>query len=371
MKTKKFLKSRSGVALPLITIVVGLFALGFIALIVDAGRLYVERKAMITAADAAALAGAQVLRDSYGTKVGGEDGAVAIARNYAIENGADPSQVQVYAGNKTITIPSGASETRQVVEVTVGKNQQLTFARFLGDENTDVKARAAATWGYVYKTYIGEFIPLFIFDTQYNLDSNILLHDNVEDSNGYGFIDIGAGMGAIKAALAGNTTGGIYIEDNMLDGEAGQGDALRLGVEARMRSAQLKPTAEERRKTMIGLVPVIDREKFLAIAGNAGGSASQWQLPIKYFAYFEITDVIKKHNSVGSVEALNPVNEYKKVSIPFNYTSTLPGGSSQYTFVLGKFTGETVDARTIVTVGDQVNPNSTGDPAATYSKLIK
>lgn len=148
MNKKKILKNKQGGVLPLVAIILGLFALGFIALVVDLGFLYVERKAMITSADAAALAGAQVLREYKVKKLLDTEAiekAKEIAKEYAIANGAEKSQVDILVGNKHITLPNGNKETRQVVEVTVGKNKELIFARFLGDEDTDVKAQAIAT----------------------------------------------------------------------------------------------------------------------------------------------------------------------------------------------------------------------------------
>jgi Flp pilus assembly pilin Flp len=69
VKVKRLFMDEKGATLPLVAIILGLFALGFIALVVDVGTLYVERKAMITSADAAALAGAQVLRVNKGANV--------------------------------------------------------------------------------------------------------------------------------------------------------------------------------------------------------------------------------------------------------------------------------------------------------------
>lgn len=379
MKVKRLLKDENGASMPLVALILGLFAFGFIALVVDMGAVYVEKKVMITSADAAALAGAQVLREC---KLAGlpdveaRNKAVIKAREYALANGADSSLVQVFVGNKAVKIPSGVTETRQVVEVTVGKNKELMFARFLGNEDTDVKANAIATWGYIHKTYIGSFIPMFTFDDDYKTDENIYLHDKIEDSNGFGFVDIGGGMGNIKKAIAGTNVGGSYVYDNYLDGRAGAGESLRLAVEERMKIAQGKATAIERRNTMIGLVPVIDRDKFSEI--NDGGNAASWQLPIKYFAYFEIIDVIKQNTIVGSAEALNPANEYTRKGFPsFDYDGDLPAnllrrnGRAESTIVLGKFTGEIVEGRTVAEIGDQINPNPGGDAPATYSKLIK
>jgi len=375
---KKLFTDEKGGTLPLVTIILGLFALGFMALIIDVGIIFIDRKAMITSADAAALAGAQTLRvNQKAIKLGQKTAsqvkseAELSAKNYAIANGADESQIIVSISQKQVTLPNGATEVRQIVEVTVGQNQPLLFAKFLGDNNAEVKAHSIATWGYVYKSYIGDFLPLFIFDENYQSSQDLILHDRIDSTNSYGFIDIGGGMNNIKAALSGTNVGGTYIENNILEGEPGQGDALRLGIEDRMIKAQSKDTPEARRKTMIGLVPIIDKEKFLNIPANLGGNANKFQLPIKYFAYFEITDVIKKNSMIGSSEALNPLNEYKKVSSPINYSNKLSGQGVEYTYVLGKFTGEVVNARTIVEIGDQVDPNPQSDITATYSKLIK
>lgn len=367
MKRPRILRCRKGAVLPLVTIFLALVGFGIVALVIDASILYVDRKAMITAADAGALAGANILRQSRGVSTAW---ARYFAWKYAIDNGADADQVTVYVGPKSVTLPSGAVEQRQIVEVTVGVSQQLTFASLLGAADADVRARSVATWGYVYKSYIGEFIPLFIFDTDYQLNTNMMLHDKLDQTNSYGFIDVGSGMNDIKACLAGEKVGGDYIYDNLLKGKPGQGDSLRLGVEARMIKAQAKPTAEERRETMMGLIPIIDRAGFLQYPDNLNKSANQFVLPVKYFAYFEIKDVIKKSGTVGSSEALNPANHYHKVSSPFNYAAQLSNKSADYTFVYGQFTGEIVAARTVAEVGDQANPNATGAEPATYSKLV-
>ena len=382
MKVKKFLKDEKGASMPLVVIILGLFALGFIALIIDAGTLFVERKKMITAADAAALAGAQVLREYKVANLPLADAitkAEETAKQYAIQNGADPELIQVYAGEKSITLPDGKSEARQITEVTVGKKQSLIFARFLGDDIANVKAHALATWGYVHKSYIGSFIPLFTFDCNYKLDTDVYLHEKIEDTNGYGYVDIGGGMGSIKQAIAGDFVGGSYIYNNYLDGKAGNGESLLGAVEERMIDAQKQPTAEERKRYMTGLVPIIDKAEFYRInSGKLNQSSSQWQLPIKYFAYYEIRDVIKQKTITGSAEALDYTStEYKQVITRFNYTNKLAEnlltrqGEAENVVVLGRFTGKIIEARTIAELGDQLNPNPGGDEPAMYTKLIK
>lgn len=392
MKLRKFLKDDEGSVLPLVAIILSLLALGFMALVIDVGIMYIDRKSMITAADAGALAGAQILRDSEGANV---SEAELTAKNYAIANGADEDLIQVFIGYKEVTLPNGTLENRQVVEVTAIKNQGLLFAKFLGKDETNVAANAIATWGYDKKAYIGSFIPLFTFDTDYKLNTNTFLHERIGGSNSYGFIDIAAGMGDIKEAIAGEKVGGTYIYNNCLDGKPGNGEAVEGAVVDRMKMAQGKPTAKERKNAMIGLVPIIDYEEFrkpemgnfkLDSNGNIliddkGNMQlnSKLKLPINYFAFFEITDVIKQGAMVGSEEALDPNKEYTRRGIPkFDYSDSISQNllnknctGADNTIVLGKFTGEIVNAKTIVEVNDQVNPNPTGDTPALYSKLIK
>lgn len=365
MLLKKLLKDEKGVAVIILTLLLGLFALGFIAIVVDAGILYGKRKEMITAADAAALAGAQVLRESEGVSI---SEAEATAIQFAIANGVDEDNVDVFVGDKEVTLQDGQYEVRQIVEVTVVNTQPLIFARFLGDEESDVAAHSIATWGYVYKSFIGNFIPLFIFDSKYRLDQDIMLHQNIEDSNSYGFIDIGSGLSDIKAGISGETVQGAYIYKDLLDGQPGSGESLRAAVEERMENAQGEATAEDRRKAMIGIIPVIDRKEFLNINDP---KSNKYKLPIAYFAYYEIKDVIKKNTHRGSDEALDPNNDYMKVSTPFNYSNILPDEGAESTYIIGRCVGEKIEARTIAEIGDQVNPDPSGDTPAMYCKLIK
>lgn len=331
MKVKKLLKDEKGAILPLVAIILGLFALGFIALVVDAGTLYVQRKEMITSADAATLAGAQVLKVSKGVNV---SEAKTTAENYAKANGADASQVSVYVGPKAVTLPSGGAETRQVVEVTVGKNQPLIFARFLGDENADVKAHAIATWGYVKKS---DYFPLFIFDTGYKLNTHITLHDNVSlngsKTNSFGFVQVGnnPSMSDIKQAIEGKISVDPKSVGDILYGVPGKRESVYGSAVKRIGDTVI--------------IPIIDSVDFTDITkhpGNDDKNAKKWELTVKFFAYFEITSVTRQN-----------VDENNSVQIE------------------GQFTGKIVDKIPVVEAGDQSDLNPGGDPPATYIKLIK
>lgn len=370
----RFLKDEKGSTMVFTALFLALFGLGFMAIVIDLSNLYIQRKAMITAADSAALAGAQVLRTSLGTKMSGSDGAITIAGNYASLNGADSLKTDVFVGQMPVTLPNGDKDTRQVVNVTVTKSQPTIFAKFVGVNSIDVKAAATATWGYVKKAYIGSFIPFFTFDKDYELNKIEYLHSKIPDSNSYGLADIGSGLADIKAAIAGTKVGGSYIYNDFLKGESGKGSGIYDAVVTRMQNSQSKGTAEERRKYMIGLIPIIDEAEFLRI-NDTGKSSTNWKLPIKYFAYFEILDVIKQNETDGSKYALKP-DMYYPIGTPNNYSAVLPltlidkKGVAD-TLIIGKFTGEIINARTITQAGDQTNPSASGSTPATYSKLIK
>ncbi len=97
--------------------------LGFIALAVDGGLLYGERQKMQSAADAAAMAGAERLCRGMGASV------AATAQSYATLNGADEASVQVDGWR---------------VRVTARKTVETYFAKVLGIAQVTVGARAEA-----------------------------------------------------------------------------------------------------------------------------------------------------------------------------------------------------------------------------------
>ncbi|MFQ5880586.1 MAG: pilus assembly protein TadG-related protein [Dehalococcoidia bacterium] len=112
------------------TLIITAFALtalvGFAALVLDIGNLYVNRRQLQTGADAAALAGAQLLPSA--------SDASAEALDYAGRNG--------YASGVTTTTPYNGDSSK--IEVEVGGSVQTFLARVLGINSMDVSARAVA-----------------------------------------------------------------------------------------------------------------------------------------------------------------------------------------------------------------------------------
>lgn len=102
--------------------------MGFSAISLDAGRAYATRARLQDVADAASLAGAQMLPDAAE--------AERVAREYAVANGvADPAAVQV-------DFPDGRS-----VRVHIENTLPFLFAPVLGYNETNLAAAARATSG--------------------------------------------------------------------------------------------------------------------------------------------------------------------------------------------------------------------------------
>jgi Flp pilus assembly protein TadG len=98
--------------------------LGLSALVIDAGVWFQAKRGLQAQVDAAALAGAQGLPDT--------STASALARQYAMANGAD--------GDPTITFPGNGS-----VSVSQTKPMEGIFSRVLGVLSVNVGASAVAT----------------------------------------------------------------------------------------------------------------------------------------------------------------------------------------------------------------------------------
>ena len=129
--------------------------LGFSALVIDIGLLYINRLALVNAVDAAALAGVQEL--PYSPTM-----AIESAKLYATTNGADKNGLSVLVQN-------GDHE----VKVTASKDVELHLARLFGMRNQQVTASATARVGsisaYVGVAPFGVVKQDFIYGEQYTL----------------------------------------------------------------------------------------------------------------------------------------------------------------------------------------------------------
>lgn len=105
--------------------------LGFSAIVVDVGVLYLNRERLSNAADAAALAGAQFLPEDPAT-------AVSTARHYALQNGIQTGEFSVNVG------ADGRSIT-----VDVQRQVSLYLEKVFGDSAAQVRSHAKAEIGGV------------------------------------------------------------------------------------------------------------------------------------------------------------------------------------------------------------------------------
>lgn len=127
-KLSKIYAEEKGLALVLVAVAMTVI-LGFTALVVDVGSLYLTRSRLINACDAAALAAARELP-------GGNPESVA--KEYLKRNNVDPAEAEitVSSDNKRITVRAS-------------RNVEYTFARVLGFTSQTVSAAATAEYGAV------------------------------------------------------------------------------------------------------------------------------------------------------------------------------------------------------------------------------
>lgn len=373
MNRFNLIRNEKGAVMPLVALILFLVLLGFSALVVDAGILYSERRTMVTAADAAALAGAISMRDALGNSTisegSAQNTAEEIAKDIAIANGVkNRDGIQVIWNNKDYS--------RKTITIILHNNRNLIFGKFLGFDDTDVGAKSVATWGYVTKLLGGDILPIFAKDDDYQTSGVTYLHVNGlvdvkgnEINGNWGLIDIFGKTSDIGAAFRGDKIG-MHLELNaIIDGEPGKvvGN-VDQEIEERMKRANKLAEKEDRQKYMSGLVPVIDWENITQQGGKL-------KLPIKHFAVFEIYDVIVDGGnnngklSNGSIHALYEDPNYKSGGVKKEY-APVDGKDLEKSTIIGKFTGETVDIIAVMRPGDQDNPNP-GGLSPKYHKLIE
>lgn len=124
--------------------------LGMLALAIDVGTMYVERRQAQNAADATALVGAQHSTGGLPQPAIAASSAVAAAREYAVRNGFSTSVLAgngVWDGEVWVSSPpqSGAfAGDTSCIEVAIRKSRDSLFGGILGVAGLNVTARAVA-----------------------------------------------------------------------------------------------------------------------------------------------------------------------------------------------------------------------------------
>lgn len=385
MKNKNFVRDEKGqstIFMALLLIII----MGFSTLLIDTGYLYAERRNMVKAADAAALGGAQImeeeLRKASPNLVSAKVVAEGVAKDLAAQNGVTK--------NVDVLWENSDYPGRDTITVIVTNNYNTIFARFLNsaNETSDVSAKAVGTWGYIKKVKAGDILP--IFTKQIEDEGDIYLNPDLVYLHSGKFVDefdevINGNWGLLdifdNSSMIADAFEGKFIEQEMqvnavLDNKTG----LVVGnvnnpIEKRMITANSLTNKEDRQAYMTGLVPIIKWESITK-------QGSSLRLPIKYFAYFEIYDVIVSEGnknpgdggykqSVGSKYALYDNSNYKSDNNPKKY-DMVDGEHLPKSTIIGKFTGTMVPLVVEVMPDDQTNPNTDSDiPTPPYSKLIE
>lgn len=368
MNLRKLIKSENGAAVPFIVLILVLGLFGFIALVVDVGFMYDAKKEMVTAADAGALAGAKEMEKSLGlsdlTAIEQiKSNAVKIAKSVAIRNGAEGTPV-VNIKKEYVELSAGPPEYRDIIEVSVLKNEKLIFARFLDINDTNVSAKAIATWGYTQEVTGGQILPLFMLEQPYLDGVDIMKEGNVVNGEttypsnwGFAYIDEASqGQNDLNILLDGTNVDKRFKIETLIDGKSGNGQSIIGAIKGRIDKAGVLATKEARQQFMTGLVPIVDIE-------NVQGQ--QLTLKIKYFAVYLIKDIVVSSNAninLGYVNALDGENLISD-GIAINYPGLASGT------VIGEFTDEKIYLSVVVTDGDQdILAGLTG--MSKYSRLI-
>lgn len=155
--------SRTGKESGQVLVIVALFLIGLLAmlaLVMDGGNIYLQRRRMQNAADAGAIAGARILALNGTTAE-----AHAAAQEYAVQrNKADSCDITIDGS---------------VVTVVTHKNAEMTFARVVGVNQVNVSAQAAATFAPLRAT--SNLAPIAVQNFLYQFDSTYTIWDDDTD----------------------------------------------------------------------------------------------------------------------------------------------------------------------------------------------
>lgn len=344
------------------------FLLAFTALVVDVGILYSTRKQMLTAADAAALAGAKEMEKSLGVTDGTALAAIRsralnIARDIAIENGSEDPSIEIKYMN--IQLGDGTYDNREVIEVKTVREKGLLFFQFLDHYVANVRYRAVGTWGYVRSLRSGQILPLFLTTETYQdaealHDGNMSFND-ITYPNQTGFIYIDPawnGQTPINNSIAGDPTKITLEIGTEFEGKPGVAQSVIGAVEDRFRLAQTLAEPEDRREFMYGLVPIVE---LVRTQGNT------LYFKIDSFAVAEILDVMTADNK-GSTEALFGTG-YTRAGVKRIYDPAVEGRSYDKGAIKIHLTGEVRQIEVVIRDNDQTTDPEIPD-SAKYSKLV-
>lgn len=165
---KRWRSSQEGQSLVLVVLMLTVF-LGVLALAIDGGYAYAQRRQMQNAADAAAMAGA------YRLAMAGVDQVGPAVADYALSNGADSYSWAVINDDRT-------------VRVTTSVTFNTFFAGLLGFPAMTVSATAEASVGVLAAA--ADLLPMAIEEQEFEVGQEYTLWDNRTNlPGGFGWVD--------------------------------------------------------------------------------------------------------------------------------------------------------------------------------------
>lgn len=281
MRLRKFINNEEGSALVLVAAAM-VALVGFAALVVDAGELYINRAELAKAIDSSVLAGVQHLPENPNL-------AVATAEQYAQLNGLQEGEYEF------ATDDSGRAITA------VGNREVLFhFAPILGFDSSEVYASAAARIAPLSST--SNIVPFGVLEDEYEFGEIITLKEAAGSntySGWFGALRLG-GNGAsvyrsnIEYGYDGTISIGdiIPIESGNMSGPTSQGVAYRIDECDHYPRCTIDSYVEGCSRIMV--VPIVNIEEI-----NNGGHPES--VRVVGFAAFLVKDYVG-HGNDNEVE---------------------------------------------------------------------
>lgn len=237
----QLLRAEKGSAIVIVALTMAAM-MGFGALIVDVGNLYLNKTRLVNMVDAAALAGVQDLP-------GNSQLGVSNAYSYALRNGMNSDVVGVNVTNNN-----------KVITVTATRRVPLFFARIFQLTSSDVTAEAVAS--IIPIAGASGIVPFGIVQQQFTYGQTYNLKAGAGGgySGNYGGLALGGnGANVYRGNIENGYNGQLKIGDWVSTEPGNMSGPTSQGVDYRI---SLDPTATfatvEKGSPRIVIVPVID-----------------------------------------------------------------------------------------------------------------
>ncbi len=170
---RRYIKNKRGNTHILVVMALSVM-MGFSALVIDVGLMFIERSRLVNAVDAAVLAGAQELVNS-------STNTFNIANEYINQNTDDVSNISI-----------NINESNSSIGVKIDKSLDLIFGKVIGFDKATIVADAKAMIGPVTEVYDG-IRPLVVENQSLIFGSQVTLKEDAGDGQqgNYGVVSLG------------------------------------------------------------------------------------------------------------------------------------------------------------------------------------